>query len=291
MSSTPAPTVGPPSPLPTTSDISIGDATTLAPVSDTYLNPTHPGVDNPSTSFSDELAALSELYDLGTDPSLGGGSAPTFGQTYGEMMVAATRRLVPPARWVSIVEEIAEYHRSLVIAELLDAPRPSTLSPRTHAVLVDTLFAGAAAATDLHAAGSSGDVGVGVDSTCAATGSARPPTAHEGEQEDRSPEASTGSKSPAEWMLGPDMGTAGGGAGPVSQTRRRRHKRKGKGKGKRAGRGAHARGDAVASVDVGTITGAGGVVGVTPAHPSVEDELPRLITPVHSDVSDTSDDE
>ncbi|KAH9910573.1 uncharacterized protein BXZ73DRAFT_108804 [Epithele typhae] len=169
MSSTPAPTVGPPSPLPTTSDISIGDATTLAPVSDTYLNPTRPGVDNPSTSFSDELAALSELYDLGTDPSLGGGSAPSFGQTYGEMMVAATRRLVPPARWVSIVEEIAEYHRSLVIAELLDAPRPSTLSPRTHAVLVDTLFAGAAAATDLHAAGSSGDVGVGVDSTCAAT--------------------------------------------------------------------------------------------------------------------------
>ncbi|KAH9892215.1 uncharacterized protein BXZ73DRAFT_99303 [Epithele typhae] len=250
--SAPTSSSSPPAP----SDIGLGDPMALPSavlsmsgdthVSDAYLNSMGPSVDTPSIPPSDTLAALSELYNLGTDTSPTGASAHS-GKTYGELMVAATRRLVPPARWASMIEELAEYHRSLVIAELLDTPRPSTISPRTHAILVETLFAGADA---------------GVSSLT----------------DDREQEGAN------------DTGVAGPGAAPVGpQMRTRTRKRKGKGKGKGKGVGRGARADTDAGVDAGVRAG---VVGATPTHPSVDDELPGLITPVHSDNdSDASDNE
>ncbi|KAH9939607.1 uncharacterized protein BXZ73DRAFT_99221 [Epithele typhae] len=271
--SAPTSSSSPPAP----SDIGLGDPMALPSavpsmsgdthVSDAYLNSMGPSVDTPSIPPSDTLAALSELYDLGTDTSPTGASAHS-GKTYGELMVAATRRLVPPARWASMIEELAEYHRSLVIAELLDTPRPSTISPRTHAILVETLFAGAAAAMDL--GGTFADAGIDAEARADAGVSSL--------TDDREQEGAN------------DTGVAGPGAAPVGpQMRTRTRKRKGKGKGKGKGVGRGARADTDAGVDAGVRAG---VVGATPTHPSVDDELPGLITPVHSDNdSDASDNE
>ncbi|KAH9911954.1 uncharacterized protein BXZ73DRAFT_82555 [Epithele typhae] len=107
--------------------------------------------DRPS---SHDLAALAALYNLPAETP-----ASTLGHSYGALMVTATQRLVPPVRWSAMLEEIADVHRSLIIAELLDCARPPSLSPTTHALLIEQLFAGAPAS--VCGASSSADMGAG----------------------------------------------------------------------------------------------------------------------------------
>ncbi|KAH9911958.1 uncharacterized protein BXZ73DRAFT_82557 [Epithele typhae] len=127
-------------------------------VSDAYLwSSAVPAASDPPSSPHD-LTALTALYNLPTETA-----ASAQGCSYGAIMVSAMRRLVPPARWSAMLDEIADHHRSLIIAELLDSAPPPSLSPTTHALIIEQLFAGAP--SSMGGVSSRADMGAGGDYT------------------------------------------------------------------------------------------------------------------------------